>query len=84
MNNLFWLPDDQMARVRSFFPKSHGRPRGDDSRVLSGIIFINRNGLWWCDAPVEYGLSKTLYDRCPEACLSAVTLAAPSCFGYES
>ena len=35
----------------------------DDRRVLSGIIFINRNGLRWCGAPVEYGPPKTLYNR---------------------
>ncbi len=34
-----------MERLRLFFPKSHGRPRIDDQRVLSGIIFVNRNGL---------------------------------------
>jgi transposase len=31
--------------------------------VLSGIIFINRNGLRWRDAPREYGPAKTLYNR---------------------
>jgi len=31
--------------------------------VLSGIIFINRNGLRWRDAPKEYGPHKTLYSR---------------------
>ncbi|GAA0307060.1 hypothetical protein GCM10008966_29540 [Rhodovulum strictum] len=31
--------------------------------MLSGIIFINRNGLRWCDAPREYGPPKTLYNR---------------------
>ena len=36
------------------------RERG---RVLSGIIFINRNGLRWSDAPKEYGPAKTLYNR---------------------
>ena len=55
MSNLFWLTDEQMERLRPFFPKSHGKPRVDDRRVLSGIIFINRNGLRWCDAPLEYG-----------------------------
>ena len=39
------LSDEQMARLAPFFPKSHGKPRVDDRRVLSGIIFINRNGL---------------------------------------
>ena len=63
MSNLFWLTDAQMERLKSFFPKSHGKPRVDDRRVLSGIIFINRNGLRWCDAPREYGPHKTLYNR---------------------
>ena len=52
-----------MARLEPFFPKSHGKPRVDDRRVLSGIIFINRNGLRWCDAAREYGPPKTLYNR---------------------
>ena len=46
-----------------FFPRSHGRPRVDDRRVLSGIIFVNRNGLRWRDAPRDYGPAKTLYNR---------------------
>ena len=63
MSDLFWLSDAQMARLEPFFPKSHGKPRVDDRRVLSGIIFINRNGLRWRDAPMEYGPHKTLYSR---------------------
>ena len=63
MSDLFWLSDAQMARLEPFFPKSHGKPRVDDCRVLSGIIFINRNGLRWRDAPKEYGPHKTLYNR---------------------
>jgi transposase len=63
MSHLFWLTDEQVERLRPFFPKSHGKPRVDDRRVLSGIIFINRNGLRWCDAPREYGPPKTLYNR---------------------
>ena len=51
-----------MARLAPFFPKSHGKPRGDDRRVLSGIILLNRNGLRWRDAPREYGPDKTLYN----------------------
>ena len=49
MSDLFWLTDAQMARLEPFFPKSHGKPRVDDRRVLSGIIFINRYGLRWRD-----------------------------------
>ena len=63
MSDLFWLSDEQMARLEPFFPKSHGKPRVDDRRVLSGIILINRNGLRWRDAPKEYGPHKTLYNR---------------------
>ena len=63
MSDLFWLTEAQMSRLRPFFPKSHGKPRVDDRRVLSGIIFVNRNGLRWRDAPAAYGPSKTLYNR---------------------
>jgi transposase len=70
MSDLYSLTDEQMARLQPYFPKSHGKPRGDDRRVLSGIVFVNRNGLWatgyglrWCDAPKDYGPHKTLYNR---------------------
>ncbi|TNB90878.1 IS5 family transposase [Paracoccus marcusii] len=63
MSDLFWLTEAQMARIAPFFPKSHGKPRVDDRRVLSGIIFIIRNGLRWRDAPTAYGPHKTLYCR---------------------
>lgn len=55
MSDLYWLSDEQMARLELYFPKIHGKPRVDDRRVLSGIVFVNRNGLRWCDAPREYG-----------------------------
>ena len=45
MSDLYWLSDAQMAKLEPFFPKSHGKLRVDDKRVLSVIIFINRNGL---------------------------------------
>lgn len=63
MSDLYWLMDEQMARLSPYFPRSHGKPRVDDRRVLSGIIFVNRNGLRWRDAPREYGPHKTLYNR---------------------
>lgn len=63
MSGLFWLSDAQIARLELYFPKLHGKPRVDDRRVLSGIIFITRNGLRWRDAPKEYGPHKTLYNR---------------------
>ena len=43
MSNLYWLREAQMERLRPYFPKSRGRARVDDRRILSAIIFINRN-----------------------------------------
>ena len=63
MDDLFWSTEARMARLKPFFPLSHEVPRVDDRRVLSGIIFINRNGLRWRDAPPAYGPPKTHYDR---------------------
>ena len=63
MSEFFWLTEAQMERLRPFFPKSRGKRRVDDRRVLSGIIFIQRNGLMWKHAPAAYGPPKTLYNR---------------------
>lgn len=54
----YWLSEAQIERLKPFLPKSHGKARVDDRHVLSGIIFINRNGLCWCDARWEYGPAK--------------------------
>lgn len=51
--DFFWLNDVQMAPLKSFFPKPHGKPRVDDRPVLSGMIFINRDRLRWGDEPKE-------------------------------
>ena len=63
MGDLIWLSDAQMRRIEPYFPLSHGVPRVDDRRVISGIIFVIRNGLRWRDAPKEYGPHKTIYNR---------------------
>ena len=59
----FWLTEAQLSRLKPYFPKSRGKPRVDDRKVLSGIIYIQRNGLMWKDAPTDYGPPKTLYNR---------------------
>lgn len=41
----FWLTEAKMVRLEPYFLKSYGKPRVADRRVLSGIIFINHNGL---------------------------------------
>ena len=63
MSELFWLTEAQVERLSPYFPKARGKPRGADRRVLSGIIFIQRNGLMWKHAPKDYGPPKTLYNR---------------------
>ena len=63
MSDLFWLSDKQLKRIEPHFPLSHGVPRVDDRRVISGIIHVLRNGLRWRDAPADYGPHKTIYNR---------------------
>ena len=63
MSELYWLTAAQVERLKPFFPKPRGKPRVDDRKVLSGIIFIQRNGLMWKHAPAAYGPPKTLYNR---------------------
>ena len=63
MSDLIWLSEAQMRRIEPYFPLSHGMPRVDDRRVISGIIFVIRNGLRWHDAPADYGPYKTMYNR---------------------
>ena len=63
MSDLIWLSEAQMRRIEPYFPLSHGVPRVDDRRIISGIIFVIRNGLRWRDAPAGYGPHKTIYNR---------------------
>jgi transposase len=63
MSDLLLLSPAQMRQIEPFFPRSHGVPRVDDRRVLSGILFVIRNGLRWRDVPSAYGPHKTIYNR---------------------
>ena len=63
MSDLIWLTEAQMRKIEPYFPLSHGVSRVDDRRIISGIIFVIRNGLCWRDAPTEYGPPKTIYNR---------------------
>jgi transposase len=51
MSDLMLLSEAQMRRIKPYFPLSHGLPRVDDRLILSGIIFVLRNGMRWRDAP---------------------------------
>jgi transposase len=63
LSDLWMLSEAQMRRIEPYFPLSHGIPRVDDRRIISGIIFVIRNGLRWRDAPADYGPHKTIYNR---------------------
>ncbi len=63
MSEEFLLTPQQLNRIKLYFPLSHGVPRVDDRRVMSGIISVIRYGLQWKDAPKAYGPYKTLYNR---------------------
>ena len=63
MSELLMLSRAQMRRIEPYFPLAHGVPRVDDRRILSGIVFVIRNGLRWRDAPAAYGPHKTIYNR---------------------
>jgi transposase len=52
MSRLFWLTYEQIERIRPFFPTERGVSRADDRKVLSGIVYVIKNGL-----------HKTLYNR---------------------
>jgi putative transposase len=63
VSKLWLLSEAQMRRIEPYFPMSHGIPRVDDRRIVSGIVFVIRNGLRWRDAPPAYGPHKTIYNR---------------------
>ncbi len=63
MDGVFLPSARQMARISPFLPLAHGVPRVDDWRMVSGIVYVIKNGLQWKDAPKGYGPHKTLYNR---------------------
>jgi transposase len=63
MADVVLLPRAQMTRSLPYFPRSRGKRRVDDRRVVSGIIYVIRNGMMSKDAPRGYGPHKTLYNR---------------------
>src|ERR1700682_1930895 len=62
--NCFWLNKRQFARLEPHLPTdTRGKPRVDDRRVISGIIYVLKSGGRWAGAPSVYGPRKTLYKR---------------------
>ena len=63
MRTLFYLSENQLERIKPFFPRSHGALRVDDRRVVSDIIYVIKHGLQWKDVPDEYRPHRSLYNR---------------------
>lgn len=64
MSDVFWLNEDQFARLAPHLPTdTRGKPRADDLQVISGIVHVLKSGGRWVDAPAIYGPRKTLYNR---------------------
>jgi len=62
--NLFWLNDEQWARIKPHLPTDvRGVERVDDRRVISGIVHVLKSGGRWSDCPPEYGPPTTIYNR---------------------
>ena len=53
----YGLTDEQWERIRPLLapPARTGRPRADDRKVLSGILYVLRTGCAWKEMPQEYG-----------------------------
>jgi transposase len=63
MARLFWFTEEQIEKMKWYFPKERGKRRVSDQRVLSGIVWVLKTGCRWKDAPAEYGPYKTLFNR---------------------
>ena len=64
MADLFWLSDEAWEALDPHLPHGKpGKPRVDDRRVISGILFVLKTGCRWRDVPPEYGPATTVYNR---------------------
>ena len=63
-SNLFWLTNEQWARMEPLLPSDvRGKERVDDRRVISGILHVLKSGCRWKDCLPEYGPCTTIYKR---------------------
>jgi len=75
----FLLSKAQMRRIEPFFPLSHGIPRVDDRRIVSGIVYVIKHGLMWRDAPrVTVRTRRSTTGSSAGAALAYSTASSPS------
>jgi hypothetical protein len=51
MSEMFLLSRAQVVRVAPHFPRSRGKPRVHDGRLIWGIVYATCNGLVGTSAP---------------------------------
>jgi transposase len=62
--NLFWLNDEQWAKIKPLIPKNRPGPKPQNNRrILCRIIHVLKTGCRWQDCPPEYGPYTTVYNR---------------------
>ena len=63
-DDLYWLSDEEWARIEPWLPKGRrGARRVDDRRVISGVVYMLKRGAPWRSCPPEYGPYTTVYNR---------------------
>ncbi len=63
------LTDAQWQMLEPLLPQQRlgrGRPRTDNHKCLSGILYVLKTGVAWADLPVEYGSPTTCWRRFDE------------------
>jgi transposase len=64
MRDLFWLNDEQWAKIAPLIPMNRPGPKPQNNRrIVSGIIHVLKIGCRWQDCPGEYGPYTTVYNR---------------------
>jgi hypothetical protein len=55
----------QWARIEAMLPRSErlGRPRADDQRTCSAILYVLHSGCGWANLPPEFGDGATAHRR---------------------
>jgi transposase len=67
------LSDDEWARLEPLLPpRTRGRRRRDDRRIINGIVWKLATGVPWRDLPERYGPWPTVYTRFRRWTLSGV------------
>jgi transposase len=62
--NLFWLDDEQWAKIKPLIPMNRpGQKLRINRWTLTGIIHVLKTGCRWKDCPPEYGPYTTVYNR---------------------